>query len=104
MNTSKVFFICLLLCMIVLLAGCGTDDKVKDASVAQSGENIYKKSCASCHGEDLSGGAGPSLQNITDKYSKENIKDIINNGIGTMFPVNLPDEEQESLVEWLRGR
>lgn len=104
MNTSKVFFICLLLCMIVLLAGCGTDDKVKDASVAQSGENIYKKSCASCHGEDLSGGAGPSLQNITDKYSKEDIKDIINNGIGTMFPVNLPDEEQESLVEWLRGR
>lgn len=101
MHKNKILFISLLSSMILAFVACGSDDQLKDTSTTQSGESIYKKSCASCHGEDLSGGAGPTLQNITDKYSKDDIKDIINHGIGTMFPVNIPDEEQDVLIDWL---
>ena len=38
--------------LIILLVGCNPDDKDKSSDfVVQSGEAIYNKNCASCHGQ-----------------------------------------------------
>lgn len=86
-------------------ADTGTDTEQEaegDATVdAGAAEEIYKKSCASCHGQDLSGGAGPDLTTTGAEYSVEEIEDIINNGIGTMPAGLVPADEATVLAEWL---
>jgi|SRR5690625_4563714 len=96
-----------ILVLVVLLAGCSGNSQSKDTELggqsasSETGDDIYKKSCATCHGGELEGVSGPSLVSIGDKYSQEDIKDIINNGKGNMFPVNLPADEIDALVDWL---
>lgn len=66
-------------------------------------EDIYANSCASCHGDDLSGKSGPDLTQVGSSMSEEEIEDIIINGSenGNM-PGNLTSiEEAEVLAEWL---
>lgn len=67
-----------------------------------SAEDIFKKSCASCHGGNLEGGAAPALSGIGEKFSTEEIEDIINNGTdGGMPPGLVKPEESAALAEWL---
>jgi len=106
MVKNKGFHILLVSFICLFLVACGENGGSNDNSSTETmesnrGESVFKKSCATCHGGDLSGGAGPSLENIASKYSEDDIKNIINNGTGTMFPVNLPDDDIEELVEWL---
>lgn len=65
-------------------------------------EEIYAHACLACHGEDMSGGIGPSLVNIGDEYSEEELEDIIENGIGDM-PGGMLDNEKAigKLAKWL---
>ncbi|WP_054751715.1 c-type cytochrome [Piscibacillus salipiscarius] len=60
---------------------------------AQAGEEVYKTNCASCHGGDLSGGMGPSLKNVGDNYSADDIVGIIKNGKGQMPAQDQVSEE-----------
>jgi menaquinol-cytochrome c reductase cytochrome b/c subunit len=73
---------------------------------------IYKKStCVSCHGGDLKGmptAKIPALRGVGDKHSKDEILNIIHNGIGQMQPqydVNiaqgLTDADLDALADWL---
>ena len=72
------------------MVGCGT---AKEA---------YQNHCASCHANNLEGGFGPNMQKIGSKYSKEEIANIIENGIGTMpAQKQVSDEERENLSAWL---
>jgi cytochrome c550 len=66
-------------------------------------EEFVKTNCISCHGADLSGGVGPSLQQVGGKYSKEELKEIVMNGIeGTSMPGLVENEAQaEAIAEWL---
>lgn len=66
-------------------------------------EAIFQNNCASCHGGDLSGGVGPDLTQVGGRYSKEEIKDIVINGIeGTQMPGGLvPEKEADALATWL---
>lgn len=67
-----------------------------------SPEAIYAQSCANCHGGNLQGSYGPGLEKIGSKYSKEEILNIIQNGIGTMpAQGHIQPEDQEKLAEWL---
>lgn len=67
-------------------------------------ERIYARTCGTCHGDDLKGSVGPELTTIGAKYSKEEIEDIIKNGIGSMPPFDyFDDDEREILVDWLAG-
>jgi menaquinol-cytochrome c reductase cytochrome b/c subunit len=83
------------------------------AIVAQDdpGFELYKKStCIGCHAADLKGtSAAPTLRGIGDKYSKEEILTIINNGLGTNMPAQkdglaqkgFKPEEIDGLAAWL---
>jgi Cytochrome b(C-terminal)/b6/petD. len=67
------------------------------------GYGVYASlTCISCHGENLEGvGINPSLTNID--RSKEEIKDIAVNGIGSMPPGQFTgtEEELEQLAEFI---
>ncbi|MBB6454301.1 mono/diheme cytochrome c family protein [Salirhabdus euzebyi] len=67
-------------------------------------EKIYQNSCLSCHGGDLEGsGIAPALNTVGGTLSKEEIENIINNGVpGTAMQGGFVDTEQASiLAEWL---
>jgi YVTN family beta-propeller protein len=70
-------------------------------SVAEAGEKLYKKSCLSCHGENLEGKAGPSLKVVGGKLSQKEILKIIKNGRGMMPGGLVSDEEAKILANWL---
>jgi alcohol dehydrogenase (cytochrome c) len=43
--------------------------------------NIFKKSCISCHGQNLEGGARPHLQRVgLSMYKQDIVNQIINGG------------------------
>jgi len=65
-------------------------------------EAIYTQNCANCHGGNLQGSYGPSLQKIGKKYSKEEILAIIQKGKGSMpSQAHVAKEDQQKLAEWL---
>jgi YVTN family beta-propeller protein len=70
-------------------------------SVAEAGEVLYKKSCASCHGDQLEGNAGPSLKTVGSQLSKKEILTRIQDGKG-MMPGGLVEEtDAKILATWL---
>lgn len=90
------------------------------------GERLFTEAgCVNCHGADLSGGVGPSLQAVNDGPVSENLQDLAaehpedwialwidgttpeTEGIDRMgmppFGDQLAPEEIESIVAFLRG-
>lgn len=124
----KVLFIALVMIALAACGGNGTDEGTPDetapgtteetpdagsetpeqpeegtnetgeTSLATQGEEAYQKSCISCHGANLEGGAGPALNNLT--LSKEEIVDVIKNGRGSM-PGNLAPGQEEAIADYL---
>lgn len=77
----------------------GTDEGgTVDAAAA---EEVYKSNCASCHGADLSGGAGPELTNVGSELSAEEIADVIENGKGSMPGGLVSGDDVDLLANWL---
>lgn len=63
------------------------------------GESVYEGACASCHGGDLGGGAGPALDG--GEYDHDEIIAAIEEGPGDM-PADLADgEEAEAVAEFI---
>jgi|SRR5690625_3792389 len=76
-------------------------DEGEETEETTDPEAIYVNSCASCHGDDLSGGVGPDLTSVGGELSADEIKDVIVNGKGTMPGGLVDDDEAESLTDWL---
>ncbi|GGE74356.1 cytochrome c550 [Priestia taiwanensis] len=76
-------------------------DKYADASKVTP-EEIVQKSCISCHGADLKGGAGPDISNVGSRLSEDQIKEVLKNGKGTM-PGGLvkPATNVDKVAKWL---
>lgn len=101
----------LVFCMVLLpLAGCAgsSDDESQSAGDTEevaSAEQIFTKNCASCHGGNLEGGRGPSLETVGANLSEEDIADIIENGRGQMPAMKqLSAAEREELASWLADK
>jgi len=63
---------------------------------------VFKQNCASCHGQNLEGIAGPNLTKVGSKYDANQIADIIKNGKGSM-PGGLLKKQPEiqAVAKWL---
>ncbi|KAB7708744.1 c-type cytochrome [Bacillus aerolatus] len=64
-------------------------------------EGHYKQSCIGCHGGNFEGGAGPALKGIGEKLSKDEIKEVLVNGKGSMPPGLVPAENADAMAEWV---
>lgn len=70
---------------------------------AAKAEATVKASCITCHGDQLQGGVGPSLQNEGSEHDAEGIYSIVTKGRGTMpsFKDKLAPEEIANVAMWL---
>jgi cytochrome c550 len=80
------------------------DTTEEEADVASFDPEVAIGQCVSCHGGDLTGGMGgaaPSL--VGTDLSKEELVDIIQNGIsGTAMPGNLvPEEHLDEMADYI---
>ncbi|MFK2824391.1 cytochrome c [Bacillus sp. B190/17] len=64
-------------------------------------EGFYKQTCIGCHGGNFEGGAGPALKGIGEKVSKDEIKDVLLNGKGSMPPGLVPAENADAMADWV---
>ncbi len=78
-----------------------TEEENGEGEVSDDPEAIFANSCASCHGDDMTGSVGPDLTTVGSDHSTEDIEEIINNGQGAMPPGTAPPEEAAVLAEWL---
>ena len=91
--------------LVLGACGGGGDDADKGDSSSSDAEAIYKANCASCHGADLSGGAGPALDNAGANHSADEIADIIENGTGNMgAQKQVSADDRATLSEWLAAK
>jgi cytochrome c550 len=75
-------------------------EEPKTEEVASNPEDIYKQTCAGCHGNAYEGGMGPALKGITK--SKDEIKEILINGTTGGMPAGLVQGEQaDAMAEYL---
>jgi cytochrome c551 len=102
---------------MLMLSACGGGDSAQeeqtggDSSTSgesaeggtevATGEGLYQKSCAGCHGGNLKGNIGPSLEKVGSKYSEEEILNIIHNGQGSMPKGVLQGADAEAVAAWL---
>jgi cytochrome c550 len=70
-------------------------------TAASKPEDIVKQTCTSCHGEQLQGAIGPSLQKVGAKLSQDEIKNVLLHGRGNMPAGLLPAEQASKVAEYL---
>ncbi len=96
-----------------LLVACGSDNKSSQPNNNTGGtsqpagvdpEKIYAANCSSCHGGNLQGGAGPKLDDIGTRLSKDDILLVIQNGKGFMGANIIKGEEADAVAAWLADK
>jgi mono/diheme cytochrome c family protein len=82
--------------ILVSAQGKTTLDGVYSAAQASRGETVYKTSCASCHGDDLSGGGqAPALN---DKDFNSDWIDLSLNDLFDRTRLSMPADKPGSLT------
>ena len=68
------------------------------------GAEVFRNSCARCHGASGRGGIGPTLQQIETKLDDAAQRDVVVNGRKTMprFGSTLSDGEIDAVVRYTR--
>ncbi|WP_404454274.1 cytochrome c [Virgibacillus necropolis] len=103
----RKWFFTLLLVVAIVLSACGGNDSATveptdnaDKNMTEA-EKVFQNNCATCHGSDLSGGAGPDLTEVGSRYSKEEIAQIIKNGKNSMPAGLIEGTDVELIASWL---
>ncbi|AIF43406.1 cytochrome c550 [Virgibacillus sp. SK37] len=81
--------------------GGGESTEEAQEGASDDPQAIFEGNCASCHGADLSGGAGPDLTQVGSRLSAEEIQDVIINGKGSMPAGMATADEAKILADWL---
>jgi quinoprotein glucose dehydrogenase len=70
-----------------------------------SGDSVYQRSCAGCHGAERKGNGdrAPSLVGIGERLTATQIRRVIEHGRGFMPAIALNAAEETAVVSWLRG-
>ncbi|GIO27567.1 cytochrome c550 [Ornithinibacillus bavariensis] len=87
------------------IASGGEEQEQTDGAPMEDPEEILNAaSCLACHGQDLSGAAGPALNKIGAELSLDEIQDIITNGTDGGMPAQkgkLSDDEISIIAKYL---
>lgn len=80
------------------------EGQIAGGVASRLGKNLYLLNCANCHGADRKGvtNAFPELMALDEKYSRQEVSDIITQGLGLMPPhTGFKEKELNSLVDFL---
>ncbi|WP_018660745.1 cytochrome c551 [Heyndrickxia acidiproducens] len=87
------------------LAACGNDsasDKgTNNSASAGDAKKLVDQKCSACHGRNLEGNVGPSLEKIGSKMNEKQILDVIENGKGDMPKGILKGDDAKKVAKWL---
>lgn len=61
-----------------------------DPAANLTGGQLYNQNCLKCHGKDLEGFIGPSLEGVFQRHNRETILGILRNGIFLANGVSMP--------------
>ncbi|MFI8656938.1 cytochrome c551 [Priestia megaterium] len=89
------------LALVLSACGGGSSKNESAGESSASAEDIVKKNCTGCHGVDLGGANGPSLQHVGSKHSEAEIENIINNGQGGMPKGLINEKDAKKVAAWL---
>ncbi|MGK7393130.1 MAG: pyrroloquinoline quinone-dependent dehydrogenase [Candidatus Cyclobacteriaceae bacterium M3_2C_046] len=84
--------------------GHESEETVSGPSINKLGKEIYLLNCASCHGREKEGieGSYPGIDSLDQKYSRQEVADIIRKGADRMPPYTQFDqEEMQSLLNYI---
>lgn len=84
------------------IASQGEEGNTEDvaSSADFDAEAVTQGKCIGCHGGDLTGGIGPGL--VGTSLSADQIKDAIQNGVGSMPPQGITDAaELDAMAEYI---
>jgi len=75
-----------LVSVAVLMTGCAQAIELPDDAddELRNGAEVYRASCARCHGADGGGGIGPSLRGVAERLSPEDQLGVVVNGRNMM--------------------
>ncbi|PTX63291.1 cytochrome c551 [Melghirimyces profundicolus] len=113
MNRSSWKGLILAFAVAAAVTGCsqssqpasGSDTSGETEVDAAQAKATYRSNCMGCHGENLEGAQGPSLEKVGAKYSAKKIEAIIQGGKGAMpAQVSLNPEERKNLAGWLADK
>ncbi|NGQ95668.1 cytochrome c [Brevibacillus sp. SYP-B805] len=71
---------------------------------AAAAENVFKSTCAGCHGQNLEGMVGPNLTHVGSKYSKDQIREILEKGKGSMPAGLVKGADADNIAAWLADK
>ena len=102
-----------LLLVLALCVGCidrtdwaskGPTDENYSAQLMALGAEVYRDSCAACHGSDGSGSFGPGLVGKGHKYSYEEQRRLVERGRRSMpgFGAGLTQDEISAVLAHIR--
>ena len=85
------------------LAACGGGNNADNngGESVSDAEQIAKKNCLSCHGDNLEGRNGPPLENIGSELTKEEILTVIEEGRPGMPGNLIKGDDAEKVAQWL---
>ncbi|HWO77270.1 MAG TPA: cytochrome c [Bacillus sp. (in: firmicutes)] len=106
---SKKWMAFLIPTILLALSACGGGEEeetqengAEPSAIEAEARPIYEQNCLQCHGQNLQGAGGPSLEKVGSKYSQAEIEEIILEGKGTNMPGGLiQGDEAATVAEWL---
>lgn len=91
---------------VLLLSACAQEIALPDDADEELilGSDIYRASCARCHGADGGGGIGRSLRGVDQRLTVDEQIDVVLNGRNQMprFSQTLTESDIEAVVRYQR--
>lgn len=72
-----------------------------EQTAAANPEEFYQQTCSGCHGANYEGGVGPALKGVGERLSLDQIKDVLQNGRGSMPAGLVPPDKADEMAKWL---
>ena len=105
-RSRHLLILAVVLSSLLALTACAQEIALPDDADDELilGSEIYRASCARCHGADGAGGIGVSLRGVTDRLNDVEQREVVVGGRNRMpaFGATLSESDIEAVVRYQR--